>query len=252
MKVLKVPFSGLGKGKGSEDAPLEIEKAFSELYCNEGGVEFGFSFQDVPVNVSNIDESMKSIFDAVDNCVVLGGDHSVTYGAFKKFASLNAGCGLIVFDAHADCVDDLRVTQENYLSVLVSEGILDPSKVIIVGLRNWHKNEVDFLKKNKILCFNMKKVFSLGVEEVCSLIMEKALGWSKVYVSIDIDVCDPAFAPGTGYCEPGGLSSRELIYFVQRLRRMRNIGMFDIVEINPSLDDGKTVKLGAKLLKEVL
>ncbi|MEM4368887.1 MAG: arginase family protein, partial [Candidatus Woesearchaeota archaeon] len=72
-----------------------------------------------------------------------------------------------------------------------------------------------------------------------------------LYVSIDIDVVDPAFAPGTGYPEPGGFSSRDLIYFLQRLRLLKNFMALDVVEINPLKDvQDLTVKLGAKLLVE--
>lgn len=251
MKVFKVKYAGLGKG--SPLAPDIVENALKELYVNEEGFVNNLDFIDIKIDPNNIDSTMDSISDNVqDRCIVLGGDHSITYGAFKRFVKENPNCGLIVFDAHADCMDNIRVTQENYLSVLINEGMLKASNVIIIGLRNWHSNEIEFLKQNKILFFNMKKVFDFGVKEVCDVVMEKALEWNKVYVSIDIDAVDPAFAPGTGYSEPGGLSSRELIYFLQRIKKMRNIGMFDLVEINPSKDVNEmTVKLGAKILKEI-
>jgi len=82
--------------------------------------------------------------------------------------------------------------------------------------------------------------------------METARGWGAFYLSIDIDVIDPAFAPGTGFREPGGLTSREMIYFIQRLKRLKNLKMTDITEVNPSKDSADlTVKLAAKLVKEL-
>jgi len=73
------------------------------------------------------------------------------------------------------------------------------------------------------------------------------------YVSIDIDVIDPAFAPATGYCEPGGLTSRQFLYIIQRINKIKNLKAVDIVEINPDKDGGeKTVKLGAKILSELI
>jgi len=75
----------------------------------------------------------------------------------------------------------------------------------------------------------------------------------ELYVSIDIDVLDPAFAPGTGYREPGGLSSRDFIYLVQRINKIKNLKAVDIVEINPDKDiKNQTVKLGAKILSELI
>jgi arginase family enzyme len=91
------------------------------------------------------------------------------------------------------------------------------------------------------------------IKNVCDLIMERARDASGFYVSVDIDCVDPAFAPGTGYLEPSGLSSSDLIYFLKRLRLLKNFRGGDVVEINPSLDfNGMTVKLGAKLLAEMI
>ena len=82
--------------------------------------------------------------------------------------------------------------------------------------------------------------------------MEFANG-KELYVSVDIDVIDPAFAPATGYPEPGGLSSREFIYLIQRINKMKNLRGIDIVEINPEKDENNlTIKLGAKILSELI
>jgi len=259
MKLIKVGFSGggLGKANGSEVAPDEIVNALYDLYSSEDGFFNEFQIENVDVVNSNIIETNKRIFDKIkslNKCILLGGDHSITYSSFKAFVLNHPDAGMIIFDAHPDCENNFSPpTQEDYLKVLIEEGFLNPAKVILIGLRNWHENEIKYLKEKGIFYFNMKKMFDLGVNEVCSLVMERALLWSSVYVSVDIDVVDPAFAPGTGYCEPGGLTSREIIYFLQRIKKMRNVGMFDIVEVCPKLDvNGLTVKLAAKLVREVL
>ena len=77
----------------------------------------------------------------------------------------------------------------------------------------------------------------------------------QIYLSIDIDVLDPRFAPGVGYIEPGGMSSRQLLYFIQRLNLLKTLRVIDIVEINSEKDkkhDNMTVKIGAKLLAEFI
>ena len=74
-----------------------------------------------------------------------------------------------------------------------------------------------------------------------------------LYISVDIDVVDPAYAPGTGYLEPGGLSSRELLYMLHRFKKLRNFNYLDVVEINPGKDLNEiTVKLGASIIREML
>ena len=90
------------------------------------------------------------------------------------------------------------------------------------------------------------------LQDTCEIIMEFSNN-KELYVSIDIDVIDPGFAPATGYKEPGGLTSRQFIYLIQRINKIKNLRAIDIVEINPEKDiDGMTVKLGAKILGELI
>ena len=93
------------------------------------------------------------------------------------------------------------------------------------------------------------------LQDTCDTIMEFSNG-KELYVSLDIDVVDPSFAPATGYPEPGGLTSREFIYLVQRINKMKNLKAIDLVEINAEKDkekyNGITIKLGAKIIGELL
>ena len=82
--------------------------------------------------------------------------------------------------------------------------------------------------------------------------MSVAKDFESLYISIDVDVLDPAFAPGTGYIEPGGLTTRELLFFLHRLKKLKNLKAYDLVEINPKKDvNDMTSKVGAKLLVEL-
>ena len=115
----------------------------------------------------------------------------------------------------------------------------------------WEK-EIEFLNENEINLIKMD-VLREDLDGICDLVMERARNSSGFYVSLDIDCLDPAFAPATGYLEPGGLSSRDLIHFVKRLVLLDNFRGADIVEINPDKDvNGMTVKMGAKLLAEMI
>ena len=90
------------------------------------------------------------------------------------------------------------------------------------------------------------------LQDTCDTIMEFSQA-RELYVSVDVDVIDPAFAPGTGYPESGGLTSRQFISIMQRINKMKNLKAVDIVEINPDKDvNNQTVKLGAKILAELI
>ncbi len=222
MKIIKVPYSETTySSEGCKDGPNAVVKH----------LDGNFEISEVGYPVDR------------EAQVVLGGSHCITIGAFKTFLQDNPDAGMIIFDAHVDADDE-----KDLLPILLEEG-LDPSRLIIVGVRN----NKEFAKQRNIQVIDMRIIFNNGVKNVCDGIMETSKDWPALYVSIDIDVVDPAFAPGTGCVEPGGISSREIIYFVQRLKKMKNLGMVDIVEIDPSKDvNDMTSKLGAKLIKELV
>jgi arginase family enzyme len=259
MKILNIPFSagGLGKSKGCEKAPELIVKNLKELYLNENKQLPVFDFINVPINQSNIEETNNNIQAKVkkninNKFVIIGGDHSITFSAFKEFAK-QSNPGLLIFDAHPDCVNNFSPpTHEDFVNVLISEKIIPAENIILVGLRNWHSTELKFLQDNKIRFFTMKQLHN-DMENMIDTIMDNCRKFSNLYVSIDIDVIDPAFAPGTGYIEPAGLTSREFIHILQRIKFLKNIKAFDLVEINPDKDiNNLTVKLGAKILSELI
>ncbi len=179
----------------------------------------------------------------------LGGDHSISYGTFSD----NNCEGLLIFDAHPDVYHEFNTaTHLDWLKFLIDEKKINGGNVMIAGLRSFHKKEIEYLKEKKIKFLTMKNIFDNGIVSVCDSIMEFASGFKSLYLSIDIDVVDPAFAPGVGYIEPGGLSSRELIYFVQRLKNLKNLRKVDIVEVNIDRDiNNMTAKLAAKLIAEL-
>ena len=261
MKLIKIPaINGLGKTEGCEKAPEKIISHLKEFYLNEDGMLPLFDIEEVEVEKANIEKTNENIYNKIkeslneaEQIFILGGDHSITYPCFKAFSEELANAGLLVFDAHPDCVNNFKPpTHEDYLRVLVEERKLKKENVVLVGLRNWHKEEYKFLKENKIKFFNMKEIANENIHEVSESIMSVAKNFNALYVSIDIDAMDPAFAPGTGYMEPGGFTSRELLYFLKRLKLLKNLKAIDLVEINPDKDSNElTVKLGAKILSEM-
>ncbi len=259
MKLIKIPFGGggLGHGDGAKDAPDKIVSHFKEMFLNEDNVSPKFEMDSVDVDNSNIKFSHDNIYQKIrtikEKAIILGGDNSISSPAFQAFAENNPGAGLILFDAHPDLMEGIGVeSQEDWLRFLISQGIVDKDKVIIVGIRNSDVVEINFIRNNNIKTYPMKHIFDVGVKDFCDALMEQVRTWPALYICLDIDVVDPAFAPGTGYREPGGLSSRDMIYFVQRLKKLKNLGMVDIVEVNPEMDVADlTSKLAAKIVHEL-
>ncbi|OGJ22073.1 hypothetical protein A3K73_06505 [Candidatus Pacearchaeota archaeon RBG_13_36_9] len=262
MQIIRVKgISAMGRTKGCELGPLKILESLGEIYSNEKGKIIDkklFSLEEIHVDNNNVEEAneliyenSREIFSEQDKALFIGGDHSVSYGLVRGFRENFESPFLIVFDAHVDCMTPGKEpTHEEWLRKLIEEGF-PAGNVIIVAARNLHQEEREFIDKNKIQVFGMKELQE-NRQEICDILMERARNSEAFYISIDIDSVDPAFAPGTGYLEPGGLSSRELIYFLQRLALLKNFRGADIVEINPDKDDGKTVKLGAKILAELI
>ncbi len=141
-------------------------------------------------------------------------------------------------------------THEEWLRALVDSGF-PAENILLVGMRNLWRNEIIFLKEKRIRIISMEQLRN-DLQDTCDIIMEFSKN-KELYLSIDIDVIDPAFASGTGYREPGGLTSRQFLYLIRRINKLKNLKAVDIVEINPEKDkEDMTVKLGAKILSELI
>ncbi len=240
MRIVKVPFSegSLGRNIGCEKAPHEICKY---LKC--------FGISSVKVVKGNLDETGKNIEKAKGD-VFIGGDHSLTYFSFKSFAKRKKNPGLLILDAHLDCdYYTGSVTHEDFVRKLVDDGILKKKNIVWVGVRRVFKVEREFCKGLNVFKINSIK---RNLRNVCRNVLDLCRDFSDVYLSIDIDVLDPKFAPGTYYKERNGMSDKELFFFLKRLRFLRNLRRVDLVEVNPDLDeDEKTIKLGVKIINRL-
>ncbi|MEM3374610.1 MAG: arginase family protein [Candidatus Woesearchaeota archaeon] len=260
MKVIKVPFNAnaLEKKNGIENAPDKIVSFLNNFYLKENGLLPFFEIDSIKVDNANIEYSNQQIELFVSNlqekAVLLGGDHSITYPSFRAFSKKFKNPGLIIFDAHVDCENDFRPpTHEDFVRVLIEEGTLKKENLIFIGIRNMHTNELDFIKKNKLKIYDMKEISNDGKNEIIEAIMSVAKNFDGLYISLDIDALDPAFAPGTGYIEPGGLSTRELLFFIQKLKNLKNIYMWDLVEVNPIKDINDLTSItAAKIIIEII
>lgn len=269
MHVVKVPgINALGKTKGCENSGEDILKEMRNIFTNESGriVDVDMlDLEEIHVDNMNLELTNRLIYENAIKCfetkpkiVFLGGDHSVSYPlirAFKDYCknSEKEPC-LIVFDAHPDCMPptDEFPTHGEWLRKLIESGF-PKENVLLVGLRNSEIRERTFLREKNIRTISIDQITE-DLHETTDAIMEFSNN-KELYVSIDIDFIDPAFAPATGYKEPAGLSSRDFIYILKRLNKIKNFKAADIVEIN-SEEDKKfgniTTKLGAKILSELM
>lgn len=266
MFIVKIPLiNGLGKTKGCERAGNAVLNYLKDIYSTEDGKPIDTSLLDleeIHIDNSNLELSNKliyknslEIFETKPQTIFLGGDHSISYSTTKAFLDYcrnnKKKPSLIVFDSHPDCMEPMKEpTHEEWLRKLVEDGF-PAEDILLVGLRNSHKDEITFIKQNKIKTLSINNLTE-DLADMCDTIMEFSNG-KELYLSIDIDVIDPAFAPSTGYPEPGGLTSRQFLYLVQRIKKIKNLKAIDLVEINEKNDkEGITCKLGAKIIAEFL
>lgn len=178
--------------------------------------------------------------------VMLGGEHLVTYGAYPAFP---AGTGLVVFDAHYDLRDgygDMRLSHASHLRRIAEERGAD--SILHVGARAFAREEAEFLAGSGI-----RTVTDRDVREGRgpAMVRDAASAFGSTYVSLDLDVLDPAFAPGVGNPEAAGLTSRELLDMLLALSDARVAGA-DVVELNPQHDTGATAAFAAKAVSTLV
>ncbi len=205
----------------------------------------------------SIEKGLKEIHRAGVVPIVLGGDHSIALPELRAAAAVHGPLSLVQFDSHADTWEAYFGKSYNHGTVFrraVEEGLLAPASSIQVGMRGSVYDSGD-LEASRELGFEViptDEVRKLGVEATIELIRER-VGEKKVYVSFDVDFCDPAYAPGTGTPEVGGFTSREAQEVVRGLGGIELAGC-DVVEVYPSYDGPGQVTslLAANIAYELL
>ena len=178
--------------------------------------------------------------------VTLGGEHLLTLGTYMSFPKET---GYIVFDAHYDLREEYantKLSHAAYLRRIVEKR--GAENIIHVGARSFVSEELEFLTKHKINSISDKEI-RLG--NAGRLLKDAVSRFDELYVSIDLDVVDPAFAPGVGNPEAVGITSRELYDMITSLENKKIIGT-DVVELNPSFDNGSTAALAAKMISTII
>jgi len=190
-----------------------------------------------------IEAACRSILAAGAKPMMVGGEHLVTLPAVRACHSRHRGLAVVQFDAHADLREEYMGEHDSHATVMrrVAE-VIGADSLFQIGIRSGTREEFAFGRA-------FSAVFTADLEEGVEQVRE-ALAGRPVYITVDIDVVDPGFAPGTGTPEPGGCRPQELLEALWRLRDLNVVG-FDVVEVNPLVDTGfVTSLLAAKIVRE--
>jgi agmatinase len=217
-------------------------------------------YGDAAVDPFSIEASMPTIREVVREIAetgavpcVLGGDHSILWPDAAACADVyGAGkIGVVHFDAHADCSDELmghHVTHGTPIRRLIEDEHVPGRNFVQVGLRGYYPDNdlIDWMREHGLRSHFMAEIERHGLERVVEQAVSEALdGPEYLYISFDVDVLDPAYAPGTGTPEPGGFTTREMFPVVRRLCHEAHVVGFEVVEVAPEIDPGYTTALNA-------
>jgi agmatinase len=274
MFIVKVPgVNNPGNIQGCRNSGNAVLRALKkEIMFNESGREVDFDkieLEEIHLDNSHLQldnkliyENAFKIFESKPKTIFLGGDHSITYSLGRAFLDYcensvpsKEPC-LIVFDAFPDLKYPAKMKEpnsESWLRALIDEGF-SGKNILLIGNQGFSRESGVFVKEHKIRVISLNQ-FLLDIEDTCDALTEFSNG-KELYVSIDSNVIDPAFAPAV--CSKkgiGGFTSRQFLYLLQRINLIKNLRGIDLVEIDSEKDrefNNITVRLGAKILGEIL
>ena len=170
--------------------------------------------------------------------IVLGGDHSIAEPDIRACATRHGPLGLIHFDTHTDTgteVFGVEVSHGTPMYRLVEQGQVDPRRYVQIGLRGYWPGPKEFAwqEEHGVTSFFMHDVRELGIKAVVERSLE-VVGAGPAYVTVDVDVLDPAFAPGTGTPEPGGMTSGDLLWACRTIAERLELVGAEVVEVIPT------------------
>jgi len=235
--------------------PVSGIRPYEKLNCADLG--------DVSINPADIEDSMaritsfyKKLIEEGIRPLTAGGDHLTSLPVLRALAE-KAPLGMIHFDSHTDLFhsyfDGTMFTHGTPFRRAVEENLLDPKRVIQIGIRGtqYDSEDLDFANSVGIRVIKIEEFFDRGIQDVMAEARE-IVGKNETYVSYDIDFIDPAFAPGTGTPEVGGPNSYEALKVVRELAGVKIVGA-DMVEVSPPFDpSSNTAFLGVSVMFELL
>lgn len=245
------------------DLSTMIRQVHPHTRINPFGLANCADLGDAPVNPADVQDALARITGFYDQIVDLGimpltagGDHLVSLPVLRALAR-SGPLGMIHFDAHTDLFDSyfggFRYTHGTPFRRAIEEELLDPERVVQIGIRGtmYDGEDIEWGEAQGVRIIMIEELMERGVDHVMAEARER-VGRTPAYVSFDIDVVDPAFAPGTGTPEIGGITSFQAQRLIRRLAGV-NVAGADLVEVSPPFDpSGGTAWLGASLMFELL
>ncbi|HEU4744203.1 MAG TPA: arginase family protein, partial [Anaerolineales bacterium] len=235
--VIGVPYDGAACArKGAALGPERIRfwsthlTPFSEDRTRLGDIRIS-DRGDIPVSDQTRDfERVRETVSALPNVpIILGGDHSISIPVFQaqRERYKDQRLGVLWVDAHPDLCDvftDSRLSHACVLRRALEFGI-EPQDVCLVGLRSWEDQEIDLIENGGLNVYTAALIAERGMKSVASSVYSKLSRCDAVHISLDIDCLDPAFAPGTGIPDAGGLTSREVITLIKSMQGLPLVGL---------------------------
>jgi len=263
--VLGVPFDGTSTFRtGARFGPNAIRAASLniETYSFRSGVDVEdlrlhdlgdlHVSADTEQTLNRLAKVVGEILEAGKMPVVIGGEHTITMGVLKEFGGGLSQTAVVSFDAHLDLRDEfmgLRLSHTTFMRRINEQ--LKPAAVLEVGTRAVCKEELSYAEKAGIEFLTTHQIGAIGSEKAAKWLREKLRGYKHVYISIDIDILDPAYAPAAQNPEPDGLNTATLLDILCGICDKRVVG-FDVVEVAPNYDLGVTAVQAAKVIFELL
>lgn len=201
---------------------------------------------DAPGTYDNIRSFVGEILQGGAIPIILGGDHGITWPSATAVADAHGygKVGIVHFDAHADTAPDMRGALHGHgtpMRRLIESGAVPGRNFVQVGLRGYlpQPSVLAWMEEQKMQSHYMAEIRRDGFGEVLERAVDEALQTADhLYISVDVDVADPAYAPGTGTPEPGGLTSAEVLWAVRRMAAEVGMVGMDVVEVSPPYDVG--------------
>ncbi len=231
---------------------LDVLPSEHHRIADIGDVTFRSRY-DLEMVMDDIEAYFGRVREAGVRTLAAGGDHSITYPILRALGS-DEPVGLIHIDAHCDTMGEMDCTKFHHggpFRYAVLDGVLDPDRCVQIGIRGPSEYLWEFSYDSGMTVIHAEDVDRTGVEAVIAKARE-VVGDGATYVSLDVDGIDPAFTPGTGTPEVGGLTPREVQTILRGCKGVNVIGG-DVVEVAPEYDPGSvTAQVGAQMLFEIL
>jgi agmatinase len=262
--IIGIPFDGLASArKGAASAPERIRywshhvTSFSEdrtrlkdlTVCDLGDIN-------ITLPESDFELVRQKVATLPNMPILIGGDHSVTIPILQgqRLRYKDQRLGILWIDAHPDLCDFFdgsKLSHANTMRRALEFGI-EPHDVCMVGLRSWEDQEIDLIENGGIHVYTAADVAERGMKNVADSVYNILNDCDAVHISLDIDCLDPAYAPGTGIPEFGGLTSRDVLTLIKGTQGLSLVGL-DVVEVAPPLDPSEsTVFAGLKIIMEYM